>query len=235
MIPIRIHLEVDTNRVVDFFFWNLSEELITPEQFASIMCSDLDISPAYISQIASSIKTQIAEYKHLATISLPEETDLHVIIHLSVNLDKQLYEDKFEWNLSGKLTPQEFSQIVVDDLGLSAEFCPAIAHALLEATLTLKKEAVAGHLGQEVENLSVLHTQTGLRMDAESIGDDWVPTVEILSQWEMDKREIERERNIRRLKRESMRMGDVSEGLGKRRSRRRYDEGSPVSSPGYGW
>lgn len=276
----------------------------------------------YVNQIASTINTQIHEYTTFANVKLPEETGFHVIINLSVNLNKQLYEDKFEWDLSngtssssyieGKpavsaaaaskteestetpsdslagsrssstatplssrntrlsqrnkarnsvtfgdvvggtvtgslngsgnseepeaiedeeevgadqedvaenadgyratgFTPLEFARTIVQDTGLSGEFYPAIAHAIYESLYRIKKDALDGHLPpQEVENYAAFGLEAGWRVEQEMLGEEWAPSVETLSQEEIEKREIERERNIRRLKRESARMGGNS-------------------------
>ncbi|CDR47354.1 CYFA0S31e00716g1_1 [Cyberlindnera fabianii] len=223
LIPIRLDLEYDSNRIVDFFMWNLNESLITPEQFALITCQDMDLPTSFQQQIAGSIKSQIEEYTNLVTIQLPRDIDIHVIINLSCNLDKNLYEDKFEWDLtSDVVTPEQFAKHVVTDMGLSREFLPAIAHTLHETILKLKKDCIDGHLPQEVFNQSAFGYEAGVRLDHETLGAGWVPSVEELSPWEIERREMERERNIRRLKRESMRVDD---GSSKRRGhRRRYEE-----------
>ncbi len=223
LIPIRINLEHNSNRIVDFFMWNLNETLITPEQFALITCQDMDLPNSFQNQIANSIKSQIEEYTNLVTIQLPKDIDIHVVIELSCNLDKKLYEDRVEWDLTNDMiTPEAFAKYVVMDLGLSLEFLPAIAHTLHESILKLKKDCIDGRLPQEIYNQSAFGYEAGVRLDHETLGASWVPSVEELSQWEIEKREIEKERNIRRLKRESMRIDDSSN---KRRSyRRRYDD-----------
>lgn len=183
----------------------------------------MDLPNTFQNQIASSIKSQIEEYTNLVTIQLPKDIDIHVVIELSCNLDKNLYEDRFEWDLTNDMiTPEEFAKYVVMDLGLSLEFLPAIAHTLHESILKLKKDCIDGRLPQEIYNQSAFGYEAGVRLDHEALGASWVPSVEELSQWEIEKREIEKERNIRRLKRESMRIDD---GSNKRRSyRRRYDD-----------
>ncbi|KAH3678152.1 hypothetical protein WICMUC_001668 [Wickerhamomyces mucosus] len=221
LIPIRIDLEHNSNRIVDFLMWNLNETLITPEQFALITCQDMDLPTNYQQQISNSIKQQIEEYTNTVTIQLPKDIEIHVVINLSCNLDKLLYEDKFEWDLTNdQITPEIFAKYIVMDLGLSLEFLPAIAHTLHESILKLKKDIIVdGHI-TDVRNDAVFGREAGLRLDQPNLGSEWVPKIEELSQWEIEKREIERERNIRRLKRESMRVDD----RGRRGHRRKFDE-----------
>lgn len=228
LVPIRLNLEYESYRITDFLLWNASEEVITPEAFAAITCSDMDLPQNFIPQIASAIRSQLSDYSTVANVILPEDMGFHVIINLNVNLNKQLYEDKFEWDLGSDITPQTFAKSVVQDLGLVGEFYPAIAHALYEVLYRMKKEAVEGHLPQEIENYAAFGGDAGWRVDQEMLGEEWAPTVETLSQEEIEKREIERGRNNRRLKRESMRMGsdmtDIGGLFGRKRRRRGYDD-----------
>lgn len=298
LVPIRLNLEYESFRITDCFLWNLNEKVLTPEMFALSLCYDLDLpvpnpnlmmggaggpsfgSDSYVAQIAGAIKSQLAEFKTLADIKLPQEQGFNVVISLNVNLNKQVYEDKFEWDLGNGaksscyikdkkknsnssntqalktennstnstpsdddntqkdepetdeskgsdeekkeddkeestfngpgLTPIEFAKTIVTDLGFPNEFFPAIAHALYESLYRIKRDALEGHLPpQDVENYAAFNKEAGWRIDQEMLGEEWAPTLETLSQEEIEKREIERERNIRRLKRESLRMGGV--------------------------
>lgn len=242
LIPVRFSLEYDNYKITDFIMWNINEEVMTPEMFGMITCSDMDLPIGLSSNISSHIKNAISEFSELANIELPTDTGLRVIIQLSVNLNKQLYEDKFEWDLaSSELSPERFARTVVEDMGLAGEFYPAIAHALHEVLLKMKREAVEGHLPQEIENQAAFGQDAGRRVDQESVGDDWAPSVETLSPEEIERREIERDRNFRRMKRESAKMVDYTEigglfgGRSKRRRRMYEDRDSPSrgGSPAY--
>lgn len=46
----------------------------------------------------------------------------------------------------------------------------------------------------------------GIRYDTKKYGEEFSPTVEKLSEWEIEKRETEKERNLRRRKRETLRV-----------------------------
>ncbi|GMM38104.1 Sfh1 protein [Saccharomycopsis crataegensis] len=224
LVPIRIDLDHNNgnNRIVDFFMWNLHETLLTPEKFAEIMCQDLEFSAGVQQQIANSIQLQLDDYSQSMPIQLAEDLHIHVVIDLTVNLEKQFYDDKFEWDLtcSEGLTPEQFAEIVVADLGISREFYPAIAHALHEAIINSKKDALEGRLPQEVVNGAAYGREAGWRFDPENLGQEWCPTVETLTQQEIEKREMEKQRNMRRMKRDTKKVDDGRRG---RRSRR-YDE-----------
>ncbi|CCE80317.1 Piso0_003430 [Millerozyma farinosa CBS 7064] len=235
LIPIRLNLEYNNgnSKLVDSFMWNINDSLISPQDFATILCTDMEL-PAHLHQeITDSITKQIEEYNFVSSIQLPPNRDYHVIIDLSVNLNKQLYQDRFEWDLvQNDVSPEEFADIVVADLGLALEFKPTISHALYESTLRMKKEIMDGtynHILHKYQQVSGLIFECGIRISTESSvhngNDQWEPVVEILTPWEIEKREIERERNIRRLKRENMRR-EVDDHGTKRRApyRRRLDD-----------
>jgi len=145
----------------------------------------------------------------------PDDT-YRCIVNLTINLTSHLYTDKFEWSL---LHPpgvaEEFAKQTCADLGLSGEWVPAMTHAIYEAVLRLKKEAceagglVAGGGPGEFPNDAVLSASNGdgagWRYDPEHLADDWEPKVEVLSKEDMEKREGDRERQLRRLRRETSR------------------------------
>ncbi|KAF2656541.1 SNF5-domain-containing protein [Lophiostoma macrostomum CBS 122681] len=153
--------------------------------------------------------------------SLPSE-ELHnpddtyrCIITLNINLMNRLYSDKFEWSL---LHPpgfaEMFAKVTCADIGLAGEWIPAMTHAIYEAVLRLKKEACenGGLVGDgEIENDAVDPTiGAGWRYDHEHLCDEWEPKVEILSKEEIEKREGDRERQIRRLRRETARFSSTT-------------------------
>ncbi|AMD21859.1 HFR004Wp [Eremothecium sinecaudum] len=222
IIPIRLNLEHNGHKIIDFFMWNLNDHSMSVDQFAQIYCQDLDFghNSSLQNQVVSAINEQLQEYETLASVVVP---DLHVIINLTCNLDSKLYEDNFEWNINDdSLSPEHFAELVVQDLGLTREFLPAIAHSLYESILKVKKDWLEGHLNQEtVPNGAAFGYLSGIRLDIDTLGVKWCPKVEVLSQWEIEKREIEKERNMRRLKRESAK---VEDRIVRRRGKRRMDD-----------
>lgn len=217
IIPISLNLEHGGHTITDFFTWNINDHSMTPEEFATIYCRDLDFpnSSALHSQIVSSINEQVQEYETVAAVVVP---DLQVVVNLTCSLNNRLYEDNFQWNLNDKsMSPEMFAETIVQDLGLPREFMPAIAHAHHEYLLRVKKEWLEGHLNQEhVPNGAAFGYLSGIRLDIDELGATWCPKVEFLTQEEIQKREIEKERSLRRLKRETDRMS--------RRGRRRVDD-----------
>lgn len=149
------------------------------------------------------------------------------IINLNINLQNKLYTDKFEWSL---LHPpgmaEEFARVTCADLGLSGEWVAAISHGIYESVLRLKKEACesgglvsgAGGHGNEIDNQAVNGQEAGWRYDPDGLGDEWEPKVEVLSKEEIERREGDRERQIRRIRRETARFSTTT-GIGSEETR----------------
>jgi len=125
-----------------------------------------------------------------------------------------VYADKFEWDLANTtLSPEHFAKVICADLGLPNEFGPSIAAGIYEFSLQRKKDLYDAGL-PELDNSAARHdgTDAGWRLDQETLGLEWEPRVELLSRDEIEKREIDREREIRRLRRETARFGTAAPG-----------------------
>lgn len=158
----------------------------------------------------------------------PDDT-YRCIINLNINLSSQVYTDRFEWSLLHPPgTAEAFAKQTCADLGLYGEWVPAMTHAIYEAVLRLKKETCeSGGLvpgwglggtagGSEYPNdaaPSEGREGAGWRYDPEHLGDEWEPKLETLSKEEIEKREGDRERQLRRLRRETARFSSNT-GLG---------------------
>ena len=181
--------------------------------------------------------TATAEHVTADSDDLNPEDTYRCIINLSINLGNQLYTDRFEWSLLHPAgTAEAFSKQTCADLGLTGEWVPAMTHAIYEAVLRLKKEAcesggvISGWVGASALNsgdfpndaaITTHGERAGWRYDPEHLADEWEPKIETLSKEEIEKREGDRERQIRRLRRETARfssntgmMGGVPAGFG---------------------
>jgi chromatin structure-remodeling complex subunit SFH1 len=149
------------------------------------------------------------------------------ILTLSVNLQNQLFTDKFEWSLMHPPGfPEIFAKQTCADLGLGGEWVPNLAHAIYEASLRLKKDMVdnngslVGVVGSGVIGYGDLQNEAceyhgtgeiavgefaGWRYDEDGLGSAWEPKIEVLSKEEIEKREGDRERQLRRARRETAR------------------------------
>ena len=144
-----------------------------------------------------------------ASINDPNSPDdtYRCIVTLNINLLNKLYTDRFEWSL---LHPpgvaEAFARQTCADMGLAGEWVPAMTHAIYEAVLRLKKEACeSGGLvfgsGDFDNQAGGDGREAGWRYDHEGLAEGWEPKVETLSKEEIEKREGDRERQIRRLRR----------------------------------
>ncbi|KAI0159796.1 hypothetical protein GGR57DRAFT_458695 [Xylariaceae sp. FL1272] len=152
----------------------------------------------------------------------PDDT-YRCIVTLNVNLSSEVYTDKFEWSLLHPPgTAEAFAKVTCSDLGLAGEWVPALTHAIYEAVLRLKKEACEsgglvagwGAMGAELPNDAAHGADAGWRYDPEQLADAWEPKIEMLSKEEMEKREGDRERQVRRLRRETARFSSNAGMIG---------------------
>ncbi|KIX98141.1 uncharacterized protein Z520_06221 [Fonsecaea multimorphosa CBS 102226] len=149
----------------------------------------------------------------------PDDT-YRCVITLSIYLSSKLYQDKFEWSLLHPPGAAEaFARQTCADMGLSGEWVMAITHAIYEAVLRLKKEACEGgmvmiggnNLSGEIDNQAVRGEEgAGWRYDIDDFGAEWEPKFEALSKEEIEKREGDRERQLRRLRRETAKFSSTA-------------------------
>lgn len=151
----------------------------------------------------------------------PDDT-YRCVLTLNVNLLNRLYSDRFEWSL---IHPpglaEHFARQTAADLGLPGEWAAAIAHTIYEAVLRLRKEVIENGgqllLYGEIDNDAAptaatslsngsadmaQQAEAGWRYDPENLATFWAPKVEALSKEEIEKREGDRERQLRRARRE---------------------------------
>lgn len=225
VIPIKVKVTTNGAVVNDRFLWDLNDPTTTPELFVSILADELDLSRNAESMVLSQMKEQIQTYRDLFanpnnTIIdqfLSNEKEFHVVLDVSTNIGEDFFTDKVEWDLlDSSLTPERFADTVVSDLGLKPEFRTAIAVALYEEMYKLKKELIENpqQVSQYIDSLPFFNLAQpgkvqGLRYDVKKYGEEFTPSVERLSEWEIEKRETEKERNLRRRKRETLRVAGV--------------------------
>lgn len=167
------------------------------------------------------------------------------IITLSIYHSSRLYQDKFEWSLLHPPGAAEaFAKQTCADMGLNGEWVLAITHAIYEAVLKLKKETceggnmmtVGGIWGQgEIDNQAVrAEVGAGWRYDDRDFGAEWEPKLEALSKEEIEKREGDRERQLRRLRRETARFTSTAGITPSAREQEAQSRGSYFDMPGFG-
>ena len=106
------------------------------------------------------------------------------------------------------LTPEAFARATCADLGLTGEFIPTITSAIYEASLLHKKTLLDSHAPlTPPENDAAFSAEAGWRIDQEGLGAGWAPRMIALTREDLEKREGDRERQVRRLRREAGRYG----------------------------
>ncbi|XP_071479899.1 SWI/SNF-related matrix-associated actin-dependent regulator of chromatin subfamily B member 1-like [Diadema setosum] len=193
LVPIRLDMEIDGQKLRDTFTWNKNEQLITPEMFAEILCDDLDLpATTFVQPISQAIKTQIEAYPTDTSI-LDAQTDQRVILKLNIHVGNISLVDQFEWDMAEKdNSPEEFALKLCADLGLGGEFVTSIAYSI--------RGQLSWHQRTYAFSESPLPTvEISVRNQGEA--DQWCPFLETLTDAEMEKKIRDQDRNTRRIRR----------------------------------
>jgi chromatin structure-remodeling complex subunit SFH1 len=128
------------------------------------------------------------------------DSHLDFILQLDVQIGALRLTDKIDWDLSSSLTPELFAIVLCRDLSLSSAAAPLIAHAVHEEILRIKRHLIQmGVVPLAEGTLAKVRGSSAL----EGSWRDWYetssygPQVQVLTLDEMDKRDEEREREIR--------------------------------------
>ncbi|XP_059397816.1 SWI/SNF-related matrix-associated actin-dependent regulator of chromatin subfamily B member 1-A-like isoform X2 [Carassius carassius] len=192
LVPIRLDMEIDGQKLRDAFTWNMNEKLMTPEMFAEILCDDLDLNPlTFVPAIASAIRQQIESYP--TDSILDEQTDQRVIIKLNIHVGNISLVDQFEWDMSEKEnSPETFALKLCSELGLGGEFVTTIAYSI--------RGQLSWHQRTYAFSENPLPTvEIAIRNSGDA--DQWCPLLETLTDAEMEKKIRDQDRNTRRMRR----------------------------------
>lgn len=192
LIPIRLDMEIEGHKLRDTFTWNKNEQHITPEQFAEILCDDLDLpSINFVQPIAASIRQQIEAYP--TDNLLDDQSDQRIILKLNIHVGNISLVDQFEWDMSEKdNSPESFALKLCSELGLGGEFVTAIAYSI--------RGQLSWHQRTYAFSEAPLPTvEVPFRSQAEA--DQWCPFLETLTDAEMEKKIRDQDRNTRRMRR----------------------------------
>lgn len=109
LVPIRLDMEIEGQKLRDTFTWNrngtvgiffylfskqhflnefiLAETSISPEQFAEVLCDDLDLNPiTFVPAIAQCIRQQLDSFPAEGESMMEGQTDQRVIIKVLVKI-----------------------------------------------------------------------------------------------------------------------------------------------------
>lgn len=194
LVPVRLDMEVDGQKLRDTFCWNKNEQLITPEMFSEVLCDDLDINPTtFVPLISQAIRSQIEAFPTDENLILSEQGDQRVIIKLNVHVGNISLVDQFEWDMSDpNNSPEKFAAKLCQELGLGGEFITAITYSI-RGQLSWHQRTYAYH-ENPLPNLEMAFRNT-------NEADQWCPFLETLTDAEMEKKIRDQDRNTRRMRR----------------------------------
>jgi SWI/SNF-related matrix-associated actin-dependent regulator of chromatin subfamily B protein 1 len=186
LVPIRLDLEIEGQKLRDTFTWNKNESLITPEEFGEILCRDLGLNPlTFTIPIANAIRQQVEGYPADGLLS-----EQRVNLKLNIQIGNISLVDQIEWDLSEEINcPEKFAVKLCTELGLGGEFVTAIAYSI-RGQLSWHKKAAG--FGEPVITTPYRHP---------SEADEWSPFLEKLTEAEMEKKLRDQDRHIRRMRR----------------------------------
>ncbi|XP_076044321.1 SWI/SNF related, matrix associated, actin dependent regulator of chromatin, subfamily b, member 1 isoform X2 [Oratosquilla oratoria] len=192
LVPIRLDMEIEGQKLRDTFTWNKSETLITPEQFAELLCDDLDLNPLmFVPAISMAIRQQLDQYPAHNIIS--DHTDTRVVIKLNVHVGNISLNDQFEWDMSDpENSPEEYAMKLCSELGLGGEFVTAIAYSI-------RGQLLWHHRTYAFSESPLPTVEVPFRSQSEA--DQWSPFLETLTDAEMEKKIRDQDRNTRRMRR----------------------------------
>ena len=132
LVPIRMDMDIEGQKLRDTFLWNKAETLVTPEMFAETICDDLDLNPVnFVPAIAAAIQQQLDAFPTEQDNLLKEQTDQRVVIKLNIHIGNISLVDQFEWDLAEERnSPEEFAKKLCGELSLGGEFVTAIAYSI---------------------------------------------------------------------------------------------------------
>ncbi|KAK3710163.1 hypothetical protein QZH41_010565 [Actinostola sp. cb2023] len=190
LVPIRLDIDIEGQKLRDTFTWNKNETLITPETFAEVLCDDLDLSAtSFVSAIAQAIGQQSKQFDVEPEIVLNVQKDQRIIIKLNIHVGNISLVDQFEWDISDPLNnPEQFALGLCSDLGLGGEFVTAVAYSIRgQLSWHQKTYAFSEAPLPKVEN----PVRSGTDVD------NWGPYLETLTDAEMEKKLRDQDRNTR--------------------------------------
>jgi len=194
LVPIRLDMDIEGQKLRDTFLWNKTESMMTPDQFAEVLCDDLDLNPIhFVPAVTAAIQQQLDNFPSEGENLLKEQQDQRVIIKLNIHIGNISLVDQFEWDLADRNnSPEEFAKKLCADLSLGGEFVTAIVYSV-RGQLAWHQKTYAFSEKPLPEIESAFRNQ--------SDADTWSPFLETLTDAEMEKKIRDQDRNTRRMRR----------------------------------
>ncbi|MEN2499082.1 MAG: SWI SNF, matrix associated, actin dependent regulator of chromatin, subfamily b, member 1 [Marteilia pararefringens] len=144
IVPIKLDLEIGSQKLKDSFFWDKNDPIITPETFALIECEDFGLDPNdFRDLIADSIRQQIekTEMQEPHPVIFDTIIDPILVIRLDIPIGYTRLTDAFEWDVRNpdENAPENFARKLCSEISLGGEFENAIAFSIRIQVLQYKK------------------------------------------------------------------------------------------------
>uniref|UniRef100_A0A060T6D0 ARAD1C18546p n=1 Tax=Blastobotrys adeninivorans TaxID=409370 RepID=A0A060T6D0_BLAAD len=223
LVPVRVEFDAENKfRLRDTFTWNLNEKALTVAQFSENLLDDFSIPIQYAPQVAQAITEQINDFHPhvyssedpttVATADLPDrDDDLRILIKLDITIGQHNLVDQFEWDINcPENNPEQFAEVMCNEMCLPGEFVTAIAHTIREQSQMYTKSLfLVGHGfdGRLVEDDDirkeicprVLPTDF---LRPKAVIKEYTPTLYEIAEAELDRQDKDRERESRRKRRQ---------------------------------
>ena len=127
---------MDERRYKEYVLWNLNEPFFTPESFAKMVAEDNHLHANMEEEIVRIIKKNVENYLP------PIKTSKECIrtLEINVRIDNIGFRDRFEWDINDpNNSPEDFSILLCNEVGLNSEFCALIAQQIREQITSLKR------------------------------------------------------------------------------------------------
>ena len=122
------------------------------------------------------------------TSDVPPPLDSRVPISLELRVGKLYLKDRFEWDLSSPLEPEDFARILCQEMGLGSEFMTLISCSIREQIHRLKVD------GGDMETLPFALES---RLRGEEEAQSWCPSLEWLKEEDLEKLDRGQDRRAR--------------------------------------
>lgn len=222
LVPIRLEFDQERDRfkLRDTFLWDLNDTTYPLETFVQNLVDDYSfVSEINFQSILQSVQEQIKDYKPKPTNAIGE---IRIPIKIDLLINCTQYTDQFEWDILSvnDNDPEEFANILCDEMNLPGEFATAIAFSIREQSqMYYKALALVGYSfdGSHIREDEIKsHMAPPLRISNPEISqhDDFIstlrtpslladfsPSINRISQAEIEKIEKELERDSRRRRR----------------------------------
>ncbi|KAM7255025.1 hypothetical protein ACFE04_020266 [Oxalis oulophora] len=218
LVPIRLDIEIDGQRYKDAITWNPNDPDSEVVIFAKRTVKDLKLPPAFITQIAQSIQTQLGDFRSYENQDMYTGEKL-VSMKLDLRVNNTIIKDHFLWDLNNfNSDPEEFARTMCTDLKIQdPEVGPAIAFAIREQLYEIAIQSVASarenkltKKGRKGYEHHVIASKAGsFALDSAKLfsykssavrkrkeWDVYEPIVDILSKEEVDALEAREEKNV---------------------------------------